>query len=416
MSRASEDTRERCPGYPCAPATSETPAEDTRERAHYRLPGEPTTSYVPDPLGNGEEVGSSPVGEERDLFGVDVDASLEGALRSILGQFTHEDYCPTQTVGPGLCTCGWEVARDVISALVERLCARDRKTGVVAMRPLSDCSAEQLDRWAEQAEADMAGAAAPPVGVDEERREAILAGACREWETKHEEAVPADHAFVRWLADWVLREAASSAAPGVTDGALTILREALRRAEDETPEDNPDETYAFVCKAVSDAIDVLAVSPAPSGNASIERAAQALVEREADQMEADTDGAGTLDRWDACDEETREQYRSEMRFVAAALGVSPAPSMPADEQEAMRAACYEDNGRDLTEPDEFKAGWKAGIAWLRGVSPAPTEGQNWDLERCEPCPACGNAISVVGPVPEKPIRVVAAPTEGPDDA
>lgn len=166
------------------------PSEDTRERAaraiweHRRATSELVAVWLPwdeitddsernDVLAEAEAVlavvSPSPVDTD-DLFGVNVDASLDGALRGILDQFTHEDYCPTQTgQGPGVCTCGWGIAQDVIRALVQQLRVLDRKAGAVAMRPLSDWSAEQLDRWAAQAEADMTGAA-PPVGVDGKNR------------------------------------------------------------------------------------------------------------------------------------------------------------------------------------------------------------------------------------------------------
>ena len=49
-----------------------------------------------------------------------------------------------------------------------------------------------------------------------------------------------------------------------------------------------------------------------------EAAAKALVELEADQVEADTDGAATLDRWDALKDDLRDDYRTEARAALTA--------------------------------------------------------------------------------------------------
>lgn len=243
-------------------------SEDTRERAILAaVDALPPSAHVnrarAEVLTDAVLAVVSPSPEDTDdLFGVNVDASLDGALRGILDQFTHEDYCPTQTgQGPGVCTCGWGIAQDVIRALVQQLRVLDRKAGAVAMRPLSDWSAEQLDRWAAQAEADMTGAAAPPVGVDE--REWVIGTALRNGIHRHPTVEgsawpPVDEPVI------VVPKSrlASSAAPGVTEA----MREALSFYADRVNyfmHDDPGDTRAPVAKDKGEkARAALAVSPA----------------------------------------------------------------------------------------------------------------------------------------------------------
>lgn len=54
---------------------------------------------------------------EEDLFGVNVDSSLAGALTEVLGRFDHEDWCGG---ADGSCTCGHEDTRATLWALIER--------------------------------------------------------------------------------------------------------------------------------------------------------------------------------------------------------------------------------------------------------------------------------------------------------
>lgn len=94
----------------------------------------------------------------------------------------------------------------------------------------------------------------------EEERESMLAALASR--APVEDTGPTDVGDIyrqqdRWEREARLRSAAQEAS--------TILESARRRAEDETPECNPDDTYAYVCEGVRDALDALraalAVSP-----------------------------------------------------------------------------------------------------------------------------------------------------------